>query len=302
MRHIKITPYGDVGNQLFQYMLALAIKFRAGVPIQITGLNIPSFGIHSQKVRDESFSITVKSHNPPLDALVQLVKNVPNVDIELKCLSTRMVYYSDYLPEFRRYLKLKNMYQTGYDENHLVINVRGAEISKGVHKNYLPIPLNFYHKIINQTGLKPVFIGQLGDDQYSTNLKKQFPDALYPKFMCWEDDFNAIRTSVNIIPAVSTFSWLASWLSETTKNIYFPIMGLYHPLARPDIDMLPVDDNRYHFFLSDLLVWKDPRDTIEQLITHEVKFEKLTGTDLIDRLPLTIGTEGLNIDGIRLSI
>jgi len=212
-----------------------------------------------------------------------------------------MAYYSEYLPEFRRFLKFHNNYQRGYDKHHIVINVRGAEISKGVHKNYLPIPLNFYHKIINETGLKPVFIGQLGDDKYSDSLKKEFPDALYPKFTCWEDDFNAIRTSVNIIPAVSTFSWLACWLSETAENIYFPIMGLYHPLARPDIDMLPIDDDRYHFYLSDILAWGEPEDTIEQLVNNDFKFEKLVGTLLINNLPLSTGTEGLDIDGIKLS-
>ncbi|EPJ9768030.1 hypothetical protein P5767_004831 [Citrobacter freundii] len=143
-------------------------------------------------------------------------------------------------------------------------------------------------------------MGQLDNDKYSEKLKEKFPNALYPKFNTWEDDFNVIRTSVNIIPAVSTFSWLASWLSETAKNIYFPIMGLYHPLARPDVDMLPIDDERYHFYLSDLLTWGKPEETIDALIYEQVNFDILEGADLIGKLPSTVTTEGESLVGFRL--
>lgn len=302
MRHIKITAYGNIGNQLFQYMLALAIKFRTGVPVLITGLDIPSFGIKSTKVRDEGFSIEIKNHAPPLEAIVSLVKEVRHIDVNIRCLSTRMSYYSKHLSEYRRYLKLKKSIYNGYDNSYLVINVRGAEISKGVHRNYIPIPLSFYEQIIIETALKPVFIGQLGDDKYSQSLRNKFPDALFPKFDSWEDDFNVIRSSVNIIPAISTFSWLASWLSETAENIYFPVMGLYHPLARPDIDMLPVDDERYHFYVSNILEWSLPDETIEKLTNDIISFDKLEGNELINRLPLTISTEGLDVDAPKIAI
>lgn len=300
MRQIKITPYGGIGNQIFQYFLALAIKSRSNVPVHISGLDIPAFGIKNSKANDQALSIDVKSHIFPLEAVVNLIKDVQHIDINLKCLSTRMSYYSKHLPEFRRYLKAKNTVEKGYDEDHLVINVRGAEISTGVHQNYLPVPISFYDEIIKKTNLRPVFVGQLDNDKYSEKLKEKFPNALYPKFNTWEDDFNVIRTSVNIIPAVSTFSWLASWLSETAKNIYFPIMGLYHPLARPDVDMLPIDDERYHFYLSDLLTWGKPEETIDALIYEQVNFDILEGADLIGKLPSTVTTEGESLVGFRL--
>lgn len=301
MRHIKITPYGNVGNQLFQYMLALAIKFRSGVPVLITGLNIPAFGIKSKQVSEQALSVEIKNHTPPLESIAKLVKDVPHIDINLKCLSTRMSFYSQHLTDYRQYLKPKSDVQAGYNEDYLVINVRGAEISTGIHKNYMPVPLCFYEKIIKETDLMPVFIGQLGDDEYSKSLKKRFPNALYPKFDSWEDDFNVIRTSVNIIPAVSTFSWLASWLSETAKNIHFPIMGLYHPLARPDIDMLPISDKRYSFYLTDLLEWGQPEKTISSLIFDTINFQKIDGNDLLDEFPLTVSTEGIDIIGLQLA-
>lgn len=301
MRHVKITPYGNVGNQLFQYMLALAIKFRSNAPVHISGLEIPEFGIKNKGVNEQLLCIDIKSHVLPLDDIVNFIKNVQNIDVNLKCLSTRMSYYAQHLPEFRRYLKPKGDVQVGYGDDYLVINVRGAEISTGVHKNYLPVPIDFYAEMIKTTKLQPVFVGQLGDDLYSNSLRKKFPAALFPKFNTWADDFNVIRTSVNVIPAVSTFSWLASWLSETAKNIYFPVLGLYHPMARPDVDMLPVDDERYHFYLSDLLTWGAPDETVSSLINDNIKFSLLEGNELIDMLPLTVTTEGADIIGHRLA-
>ena len=78
-------------------------------------------------------------------------------------------------------------------------------------------------------------------------------------------------------------------------------MGLYHPLARPDVDMLPIDDDRYHFYLSDLLTWGNPEETINSLINKQVDFDILEGNDLIEKLPSTVTTEGENIVGFRLA-
>lgn len=296
MRQIKITPYGNVGNQLFQYMLALAIKFRSGVPIFISGLDIPSFGINKKaESRNETFSVEIKSHIVPLNTMSTLVKETRHIEINLKFLSTRMAYYAPHLSMYRRLIKPVRTHQKGYDEHHIVINVRAREILTGIHKNYIPIPIAWYKKIIDETGLKPVFIGQIDDDRYSIALRNAFPSALYPKFDSWEDDFNAIRTSVNVIPAISTFSWLACWLSETAKNIYFPIMGLYHPVARPDIDMLPIDDDRYHFYMFNIKAWGDVENTIDMLISDDVYFEKMNSGDLIEQLPLHLTTEGLEV-------
>lgn len=296
MRQIKILPYGNVGNQIFQYMMALAIKFRAGSPIYISGLDIPSLGIFTKKEsRSETLSIDIKSHIVPLNTMSKLIKETRHIEVNINFLSSRMAYYSPYLDIYRRVINLKNNHQDGYDEKHIVINVRTREILSGAHKNYLPIPLCWYKEIIKKTGLIPVFVGQIDNDKYSISLKQAFPDALYPKFNSWEDDFNVIRKSVNIIPAISTFSWLASWLSETAKNIYFPIMGLYHPLARPDIDMLPFDDNRYHFYLFDIKQWGDVEETIDMLINKDVMHEEMIGCDLIERFPMHLATEGLEV-------
>lgn len=48
---------------------------------------------------------------------------------------------------------------------------------------------------------------------------------------------------------VSTYSWVASWLSESLENIYLAVSGLFNPMQKPSVDLLPFWDTRYKFFL-----------------------------------------------------
>jgi hypothetical protein len=61
-------------------------------------------------------------------------------------------------------------------------------------------------------------------------------------------DFACIRASHNIVPAISTFSWLAAWLSDAAR-VFMPVLGLFHPLQAPATHLLPLDDARFTFFL-----------------------------------------------------
>ena len=61
-------------------------------------------------------------------------------------------------------------------------------------------------------------------------------------------DFERIRRSVNVMPSVSTFGWLAAWLSEA-RHIFLPVLGLLHPLQARSVNLLPLGDSRVRFFL-----------------------------------------------------
>jgi hypothetical protein len=47
---------------------------------------------------------------------------------------------------------------------------------------------------------------------------------------------------------VSTFSWLAAWLSDA-EQIFMPLSGLLNPMQSTDVDLAPLNDPRYRFFL-----------------------------------------------------
>jgi len=62
-------------------------------------------------------------------------------------------------------------------------------------------------------------------------------------------DFETIRQSRNVVIGVSTYSWLAAWLSQSLDNIYLTVSGLFNPIQKPSVDLLPFGDPRFKFFL-----------------------------------------------------
>ena len=85
-------------------------------------------------------------------------------------------------------------------------------------------------------------------------MRKRFPNAPFISSRGPLEDFAAIRNARNIVISVSTFSWLAAWLSEA-EQIFVPMLGFLNPNhfhANKIIDLLPTDDARYRFFLFPL--------------------------------------------------
>jgi hypothetical protein len=60
-------------------------------------------------------------------------------------------------------------------------------------------------------------------------------------------DFQTVRRAKNIVVCISTFVWLAAWLSNA-KRIVLPVYGLYNPLQFPNHDLLPLGDDRYTYY------------------------------------------------------
>ncbi|MDB5557184.1 MAG: hypothetical protein JWQ36_118, partial [Enterovirga sp.] len=60
-------------------------------------------------------------------------------------------------------------------------------------------------------------------------------------------DFATVRRARNIVVSVSTFAWLAAWLSEATR-IHLPVYGIFNPEQFRQIDLLPLADQRYIYY------------------------------------------------------
>jgi Glycosyl transferase family 11 len=90
-------------------------------------------------------------------------------------------------------------------------------------------------------------MGQLEDNGYVRELRSRFPFGVFLESRGAIEDFETIRQSKNIIISISTFSWLAAYLSDATC-VVMPIMGFLNPQQRPDIDLLPINDCRYEFY------------------------------------------------------
>ncbi len=136
-------------------------------------------------------------------------------------------------------------------DDEILINVRAGDILAG-HVPFYPLtPVGFYMDIVRQTKLKPVFVGQLAPGLYVNTIYSAFPDA---KFIINDNpiaDFDTIRSARHIVPAVSTFSVIAAWLSRA-EDIYLPLNGFLNPAHLRECDLVPTNDYRYRYFLFPL--------------------------------------------------
>jgi SAM-dependent methyltransferase len=134
-----------------------------------------------------------------------------------------------------------------FGDTDLICPIRGGEILDARHGGYTLLPAAFYRDIADRLGLRPVFVGQLGDNVYVDSLHQALPDALYVTGCSPMPDFQTVRKARNIVVPISTFAWLAAWLSDA-ERIILPVYGLFNPLQFPHHDLLPLADERYTFY------------------------------------------------------
>ncbi|MEO7833660.1 hypothetical protein [Roseateles sp.] len=150
--------------------------------------------------------------------------------------------------------------------DELLINVRGAETLDNVHVDYGPLPLHYLRQLVETTGLRPVLMGQIGSDWYSDALRETFSGCREISSQGIREDFEIIRAAPHIAMSLSSFSWLACWLSGA-QTIHMPLVGIFNPAQRPDIDLLPVDDPRYRFYEFEVRRWAASEPQIGALST-----------------------------------
>lgn len=134
-----------------------------------------------------------------------------------------------------------------FGDGYLVCPVRAGDILNGGHSGYTLLPVSFYKDLAAMTSLKLAFTGQTEPNPYTDQLRKAFPDALFLPSQGALADFQTIRRAQNIVVSVSTFSWLAAWLSNA-RQIILPMYGLFNRHQFPAHDLLPVGDPRYQFY------------------------------------------------------
>jgi hypothetical protein len=106
----------------------------------------------------------------------------------------------------------------------------------------------FYQEIVARTGLLPAFMGETQPGVYMNRIREAFPQAVVLPKGDIIRDFETIRQSKNILVSCSTFCWLAAWLSDADQ-IFLPVNGVLNPRQDTRIDLLPLDDRRYRFYL-----------------------------------------------------
>ncbi len=234
---------GNVGNRMIQYLAALALASR--VPdARVVQIHLPEWGIQIPPVpegQDRIEVVTIPALE--LDRLAAALRAGALDRVDLRTYAQRV---ANFLPPaaYRHLFPGPAVQGTGAGE--LLCNIRQGDILDARHPDYVLLPIDFYADLAAQTGLAPVFMGQLDPSPYLHALRDRFPTARFLPSQGAVADFAFIRASRHIVPAISTFSWLAAWLSEA-QTIHLPVAGLFNPAQARSTDLVPLDDPRYRF-------------------------------------------------------
>ena len=260
---VKVLLGGNPGNVMFMYMTAMKLQRITGARA-IAHVRIPMFGIDIPDISAAGLNGLHFFHaDEPrtggriaFDAAAALCRTCPPdfIQIEGYCQHTANLIPRDEI-DYDTLFPRPDIPIEGGSEDELVISIRGGEILRKVqHPNYTQVPASFYGELIRRTGLRPVFFGQLSDNPYCNDLRRRFPDAVFRTGTSPAVDFDYIRQSRNIVPSVSSFAWLAAWLSRA-ERIFLPLTGMLNPNQQRSSFYLPFGDRRYEYTLFPINYW-----------------------------------------------
>jgi hypothetical protein len=123
-------------------------------------------------------------------------------------------------------------------KNDIVLNFRGTDLA------WAQMPLNYYRWILDKEQFDKLWI--VTEDPHHNTVSRLL--EMYPGEVLSNGpikDLKFVMSAKKIIMTVSTFCWMAAWLSNADK-IYFPI-GSPYPLFDKENDrrLIVSDDDRY---------------------------------------------------------
>ncbi len=252
---IRVRPIGNLANRMLQFMAARRLADLVPGAV-VTGVHLPEWGWDSPASdhagASEGTAVIERSEQ------FDLLKLSDGLNSE----EYKEVLILDFLQDIRFYrepasyralfqpLERDTVDLPTFSDQELVINIRGGEVLAGI-EHYPIVPVAFYQDIVEQTGLRPVLMGQLDRSPYLDRLLQAFPDARTIPSQGAMRDFEMVRSATHIVPGVSTFSWLASWLSSA-RTIHLPLLGFFNPCHVREVNLLPLDEIRWRFYLFPL--------------------------------------------------
>ncbi len=243
-RLIHVSPMGNLGNRMIQYMAALSLAHR--VPgARMSQIHLPEWGIQVPPVLGDYRTETVQAPVVPVDRLAIALASGAIERVDLR---TYAQHIANFLPPDAYRGVFPSPSVRGAGPGELLCNIRQGDVLDARHPDYVLLPVDFYADLVERTGLAPVFMGQLEDTPYMHALRRRFPTARFVPSQGAAADFAFIRASCHIVPAISTFSWLGAWLSEAV-SVHMPVLGLFNPLQARATNLLPFADARYRFIL-----------------------------------------------------
>lgn len=286
---IQVGRHHGIGNQMFRYAYARGLQ--ALVPgSEVCGYDLPLFGLHSDVQALEGRLLHIaRGHRHSMQAIASLLNRGVYDHVLLDGFVQRLEFYPDRERFAALFPPLPPVDTRCLGPDHVVVNVRAAEVLGNVHPDYGPVPVAYFQRAVDLTGLQPVVMGQLGDDCYSDAIRRGFEGATFLPSRSPGEDFQMVTSAVNVVIGVSTFSWLACWMSDTTRTIHMPLKGLFNPLQRPDVDLLPVGDHRYRFHAFPVERWTSSDEQRQRLLGAESGGQPVTHDQARQMVSYTTG-------------
>lgn len=247
-KQIVIEATGRMANQMMQLMLAIELRNRISPETLILGLDLPEWGLRTPPAAPggNGRTLTLSGASFNLDRIAHAVRTDLFDTVIIRGWGMRLDYYrspKDFAGLFRSpegpcYIA---------DEDEILLHVRAEDVLSGYHSRYFPMPIAYYRRVVDASGLRPVFIGQLQDSRYSDAIRARFPEAKFLPPASAVSDFQSLRNARHLAISVSSFSWLAAWLSQTAVSVHMPLSGIFTPDHSATM-LLPVDNPRYRFY------------------------------------------------------
>jgi glycosyltransferase involved in cell wall biosynthesis len=281
-----------LGNELFRTMtsvyLAATIGARKLEGVRLTGLDLETT---VDGPIDALFRVS-GGHKLPIDAIERALKDESVEGVWNSGYGQRFEYISGQRDFWTAQCNRLSLDLPSIAANEVVVNIRAAEILKVIDRGYFPLPLDFYEIILEELGMEPVFVGQFeGTHPYLERLRARYPNARYIHGTIMED-FELLRRSHTKILSISSFSWLAGWLGADSSRVIMPVAGLFNPEASPNIDLLPVNDDRYAF--RQFSPMKREREESNLMDFLDALADASAGYPLVDRAAYAIREAGPN--------
>ena len=226
---VHVSTMGNLANQMMQYLVAASLGARAG-HCAFSNVNLPPWGIvHPWVEGDFPHTEIVTDPAPDLDRLARALTVGQLQRVDIRTYGQRIGNFPD-MEVCRELFRHQGPAYAGAGPDELLCNIRQGDILDAVHPDYVLIPADFYADLAEETGLRLVFMGQLDDSPYLAQLRARFPQARFLPSRGAAADFERIRRSRYVVPSISTFGWLAAWLSEA-ERVFQPVLGAYAPVA-----------------------------------------------------------------------
>ncbi len=256
--------YGRMANRMMAHLVAVELARRLG-DAKLLGAPIEEWGLHlpPAKRRCANYPLLEGQHFD-LDVIAGAMRRHGAKGIRFKTAGASIRAFPPKEVARRLFdLGAQDHARLGADE--LAIHIRLEDILRNAHPDYGPLGIGYYEALVEETGLSPVFIGQIGDDPYSEALRARFKGARVLAGNSAVYDFATLGMAPNVALGISTFSWLAAWLGQN-QSIHFPLSGLLHPLHALQSNLLIEGDPRVKYYEFPHRKWTGEQAQVDEAI------------------------------------